>query len=230
MKARDVMTEYVISVDSQMSVVDIAAILLAHRISAVPVVDGGSVVGMVSEGDLMRRREIGTDGRRRSWWLAILGDADAAKDYIKSHGLRARDVMTRNPITVAEDTPLEEIAEIFEAKHIKRVPVLRDGALSGIVSRANLIQALAATKLTMDRPAAADDASIRARLIAELEKQPWWRTATANVIVSDGIVHFWGFYQGKTEKDAARVAAETIPGVKGIEDHRLRNAEITGAV
>ena len=145
MKAKDVMTTEVVYADPESSVRAIARTLLKHRISGVPVADhDGRVIGIVSEGDLMRRPESETV-RPRSWWLELMETPeDRASQYLKSHGLTARDVMTREPITVAEDTPLEEIAMLLEQKAIKRVPVLRDGKLVGIVSRADLLHGLVA--------------------------------------------------------------------------------------
>ena len=145
MKAKDVMTTEVVYADPETSVRAIAQTLLKRRISAVPVIDdGGRVIGIVSEGDLMRRPESETD-RPRSWWLKLLETPeDRASQYLKSHGLTARDVMTREPITVTEDTPLEEIAIVLERRAIKRVPVLRNGKLVGIVTRADLLHGLVA--------------------------------------------------------------------------------------
>ena len=147
MQAKDVMTEGVITVGPDTPIREIASVLLERHISAVPVIDDtGSVIGVVSEGDLIHRPEIGTEARGRAWWLRLFEDnADLAASYSKSHGAKARDVMTRDVISVEESTPLADIAELLETRHIKRVPVTRDGKLAGIVSRANIVRALAAS-------------------------------------------------------------------------------------
>jgi len=172
MRAMDVMTTGVITVDPDMSVQAVAKLLFERGISGVPVVDAADrLVGIVSEGDLLHRVETGTErvaGRRRSWWLdTIASDQELARDYVKSHGRTAKDVMTREVIAVTEATDLAEVAMLLETKRIKRVPVLRDGKLVGIVSRANLVRALA--MITSDpADAATDDRTIRAELLAEL--------------------------------------------------------------
>jgi CBS domain-containing protein len=228
MKAKDIMTTPVVTVEPDTTVREIAALLLAQRISAVPVVEGGRLVGLVSEGDLLRRHEIGTDRDRAagSWWLRLLRGDPSPADYVKSHAVHARDIMTRDVITVDEDTPIAEIATVLETRRIKRVPVLRGERLVGIVSRANLIQALAVKTRAAKQPRLKIDDGIRRRLLAELERQPWWQRSWSNVIVTDGIVHYWGVIDSDGERDAARVAAENVPGVRGIEDHRPRYSEL----
>ena len=189
-------------------------------ISAVPVVDKDNrVIGMVSEGDLLHRAETGTE-RRRSWWLDMMASTNKlAGDYIKSHSGKVKDVMTRNVLSVTETSSVADIALLLETNRIKRVPVVRDGKLVGIVSRANLVQALA---MTIDEPASgakADDRSIREKLLVELKAQRWAEVSPANVIVKDGVVHLWSSYLSEQEKRALVVAAENIQGVRGVEDH-----------
>ena len=215
MQARDVMTRRVVTVMPDTGVREVARILLSNRISAVPVVDaGGSVIGMVSEGDLVRRTETGINVRR-SWWLSLLAD-DRAEAFVKSHGTRARDVMTREVVSVSENASLEEVATLLERHRIKRVPVVHDGKLAGIVSRANLLHGLVAR-----RAAAAPsggDAAIRATIMDALG-EIGIPTHLLNVVVSDGTAHLWGATESETERRAVRVAAETAPGVKRVEDH-----------
>ncbi len=214
-KAKDVMTRKVVTAAPDTEVREIARLLTERRISAVPVVDGeGRVLGIVSEGDLVRRPELGTE-RHPSWWLRLfLAPEDRARDFVRSHGLRARDVMTRNPVTVEEDTPLEEIAEILETRHIKRVPVVRDGKLVGIVSRADLLRALVARR-SAPVPEA-DDAALRERIEQALE-EAGVRHELVSVLVTGGIAHLWGIVDTPEEREAARVAAETVPGIRGVE-------------
>jgi CBS domain-containing protein len=219
MKAIDVMTSRVISVNPETPVRDIAILLFENHISGVPVLDKGRLVGMVSEADLLHRQEIGTDGGRGGWWRRLFTFDNAMEDYIKSHGVKARDVMSRDVVSVAEDTPLAEIATILETRGFKRVPVLRGEKLVGIVSRSNLVRALAAAA-AQGATEKTDDA-IRRRLLDELGRQSWWRDTSSNVVVDGGVVHYSGLVYSDRERAAARVAAERVAGVRRVEDHRL---------
>lgn len=220
MQAADVMTTKVITVQPDTGVREIAGLLLTHRISAVPVVDANQrVLGIVSEGDLMRRAENDTDSRH-SWWLeAIFATRDRAGEYIKTHGRKAGDVMTRAVVEVTEDTPLYEIADLLEKHHIKRVPVTRDGRLVGIVSRANLLHGLAAQEADNTSPISSNDQTIRRKLLHALSEEAGLDTALINVIVTDGVVQLWGVVGSVTQKKAAQIAAENTPGVQTIENH-----------
>jgi CBS domain-containing protein len=219
MRAVDVMTTTVLSVTPEMTVRDAAKMMVEQRISAVPVIDAkGQLIGMVSEGDLMRRVELGTEKRQRSWWLDLLATGLDADEYVKSHGHLVEDIMTRDVIFVDEATPLNEIAGLLESKHIKRVPVLRQGELVGIVSRANLVQALASAHEEAPPEIDPTDREIRAALLGEITGRPW-AFAGRNIIVRDGVVHLWGVFRSPEAVKAVRVAAEGIPGVKGVEDH-----------
>ena len=219
MLAADVMTVNVVSVDPETPVQEIAKLLSERGISGVPVVEkAGKLVGIISEGDLMRRVETGTQPRR-SWWLEMLStNTELASDYVKTHGRRARHVMTTKVVTVEETTPLVEVAEILERHRIKRVPVVRKGALVGIVSRSNLVRALASGGQKPSAAAGQDDA-IRDQLLAELKRQKWAEASRGNVIVTAGVVHLWGTILSEEERQALRVAAENVLGVRGVEDH-----------
>jgi CBS domain-containing protein len=218
MKARDVMISPVITVKPYSSVREVAKIFLERRISAVPVVDDqGKLVGIVSEGDLMHRAEAGTE-RRRSWWLrGLTGDETLAAEYAKAHAHKVSDVMTRNVITALPDTPLHEIAVLLEKNSIKRVPIVKDGALIGIVSRANLLQAVASARKELEVPLA--DTTIRDKILTHLKKQSWAHTGLLNVTVNDGVVNLWGMTDSDAERTAIRVAAETMSGVRAVNDH-----------
>jgi CBS domain-containing protein len=224
MRAADIMTTDVITVDPDMTVQALAALLAASGISGAPVVDpSGRLVGIVSEGDLLHRAEIGTARRhrvrRRSWWLDHFA-ADQARDYVKSHGRTVKDLMTRDVATVNENTELAEVAALLEAKRIKRVPVMRDGKMVGIISRANIVRAVGATKGAPVREAEVDDRSIREKLLAELHREEWAKVWPEDIIVRDGTVHFWLADDEPLDKrQALRVAAETIPGVRAVEEH-----------
>jgi CBS-domain-containing membrane protein len=220
MRAADVMTSDVITVGEDAWVQEAAKLMAGHGISAVPVVDRERrVVGMVSEGDLLHRAETGTE-RRRSWWLEIVAATNQlAGEYVKSHSGSVKDVMTRDVISVTEETAVADIAILLETNRIKRVPVLRDSRLVGIVSRANLVRALAMTINERPSGAEADDRAIRNRLLAELKAQKWAEVSPANITVKDGVVHLWSSYYSDQEKRALVVAAESIPGVRRVEDH-----------
>lgn len=223
MRAMDVMTSNVITVSEDSSVQAAAKLMAEHGISALPVVDRDNrVTGIVSEGDLLHRAETGTEWRR-SWWLEMMASTNRlAEDYIKSHGGRVSDVMTREVLSVTEETAVADIAVLLETNRIKRVPVLREGKLVGIVSRANLVRALAVTISEPPGGREVDDQAIRARLLAELKAQRWAEVSPANITVKDGVVHLWSSYLSEQEKRALVVAAENTPGVRGVEDHMRR--------
>jgi CBS domain-containing protein len=225
MRAMDVMTTPVITVDPETTVQDLAKLLSEKGISGVPVCEAGDrLVGIVSEGDLLHRAETGTERRlqkRRSWWLdSLAADEEAARDYVKAHGQKVRDIMSREVISVADTTDLAEVAMLLETRLIKRVPVVRDGKLIGIISRANLVRALATTSTAPAIVADADDRSIRERLLQELRGQRWANVWASDIMVRDKVVHVWvSDDQPQAERTALRVAAENIAGVRRVEEH-----------
>jgi len=220
MKARDVMAPDVITVGPELDLKAVANTLVANGISAVPVVSiDGSVVGIVSEGDLMRRAVSGAE-RKRSRWLETFSSAEyLMAEFVKAHGRKAKDVMTRQVISVSPDTSLQEIADLLEKHGIKRVPVIENGRLVGIVSRANLVQALATRGLAFVDVAEADE-TLRKVIVLNLQKVPWTAALTmVDVIVDHGVVNLWGVVRNEEEKNAIRVAAEGTPGVQAVNDH-----------
>ena len=222
MKARDVMVSPVITVGENETIRDVAKLLIAKRISAAPVVNGaGKVIGIVSEADLLYRAEAGTE-RPVSWWLSLIsGDRTLADDYVKSHAVKVKDVMTRDVKTADPDTPLVEIADLFEERHIKRVPIVsKGGDLVGIVSRANIIQAVASARPKLE--ITPSDSTIRKKLMEELKRQSWSHVYWLNVTVTAGVVDLWGLVESEKERRAITVAAETISGVTGVNDHLMR--------
>lgn len=218
MQVRDVMTTKVITVRPDTPATEIARLLVENRISGVPVVDEeGRVLGVVSEGDLIRRLEDADDGRRRSWWLELLASPERrAEDYVKAHGRLARDIMTEEVTVIDEEATLAEAARLLEERHIKRLPVVRDGKLVGLVARADLLRALA---LQPAPEAKLDDRAIRERLLAELERAGQSYHPYVNIVVSDGVVHLWGFVGSAKEAEAMVVAAQNVPGVVSVDSH-----------
>lgn len=217
MKASDVMVSPVITIASSATVKDVARLFLDRRISAVPVVDGaGKLVGIVSEGDLIHRAEIGTE-RRRPWLTVLTDEHGPAADYIKSHTTRVTDIMTRKVVTATPDTPLQDVAMTLETNGIKRIPIVRGDALVGIVSRANLVQAVATAGTRLEIPVS--DTMIRQNLMTRLRGEDWAKTSLLNATVSDGVVTLWGLTDSSTERQAICVAAETTPGVVAVRNH-----------
>jgi CBS domain-containing protein len=219
MQAKDVMTVNVVSVSEDTPVHEIVRLLLKYRISAVPVVDSArKVVGIVSEGDLLRPEGTSAGWRKGSWWLQAFFAGEALSDE-KAYGRTAGAVMTRDPITVSEDTPLNEIAELLERHHIKRVPVLANGSLVGIVSRANVLHGLANTIIEHHEPGAARDRQLRRELIKILIGEPKLDTVLLNVTVNRGKVRLWGIVENAEQAAAAEAAAKSLPGVKSVENN-----------
>jgi CBS domain-containing protein len=226
--AADIMTHTVVSVDPDLPLAEVAKLMLGRGISAVCVVGhGDKLVGMLSEGDLLRRAEIKTD-KTRSWWLRLIAEDDAlASEYVKCRGRKARDVMSREPVSVSEHTPVAEIVAVLERHKIKRVPVLRDGRVVGIVSRANLLRAFAAEASREPPEVSTDDRAVRVRLLDELGEQAWWHGRAEEIIVADGVVHLWGTVRSELERQAMSVAAENTPGVKSVRNHVTVSAPVT---
>ena len=221
MRAVDVMVRDVVTVRPDTDVAEAIKLLAEHDVSALPVLDdAGNLVGMLSEADLIHRVEIGTDKHRAWWQEAVTGASTLAADFAKSHGKKVDEIMTSGAISVSEDTPLSEIAALFERKRIKRVPVVKDGKLVGIVSRSNLIQALASVVGRMDHHDETDR-QIRLELMSRLQQQSWTDFGSRNVTVSDGVVHLWGLVGSQTEHKALLALAETVPGVSRVADEMI---------
>ncbi len=220
MKVRDIMSTKVVTVSPSTTVREIAGLMVEKHVSGLPVLsDSGTLVGMVSEGDLLRRPELGTQKHRRRWVSFFSGVDEQAREFTKTHALRAGDVMTEQVIHVSEQTPLGDVVGLMEKHNIKRLPVLSDGKLVGIVSRADLLRALAARQANPIPPPAESDATIRAAMNEVLKNEEWAMSAMVNVIVSEGAVHLWGVIDSDDQRQALRVAAENIPGVTAVEEH-----------
>jgi CBS domain-containing protein len=218
MHAIDVMVRDAVTVRPDTDVANAAKLLAEHDVSALPVVDGeGNLFGILSEADLIHRAEIGTE-RHRPWWLD--GASTLAGEFAKSHAKKVGEVMTSGAISVSEDTPLSEIATLFERKRIKRVPVVKDGKLIGIVSRANLIQALATAVGRMNQHDETDR-QIRLDLLSRLREQLWTDFGSRNITVSDRVVHLWGLVGSQAERRALLTLAEGAPEVSRVLDEMI---------
>jgi CBS domain-containing protein len=218
MRAHQIMTRTVITVAPDTSIAEAANIMLQKHVSGLPVVDtSGKLVGIVSEGDFIRRSEIGTQRRRGRFLRFILGPGKAATDFVHEHGRKVSEIMTPEPLTVNEDTPLEQIVQLMEKNGVKRLPVMSGEKIVGIVSRANLLQAVASLAREIPDPTADDD-HIRNRVIDALEKYDWCPFGLS-VIVRDGIVHLSGVITEERARQATIVAAENVTGVRKVHDH-----------
>lgn len=226
MQVRDVMTANVISVAAQATILEAARTMLRNRISGLPAVDAdGRLVGMVTEGDFLRRSEIGTERRRPKWLEFVLGPGRMAEDYVRAAGRKVEDVMTRDPVSVREDDDLETVVELMERRHVKRFPVLRDDKIVGIVSRANLMRALVGLARTEMAPAGGDRA-LRDLIVAAFAKQPW--APHVNVVVKESVAELWGTITDERERQACIVTAENVAGVRAVHDHLIWVEPISG--
>jgi CBS domain-containing protein len=217
MQASDVMTKDVVTGGPETTVGDIAALLVTHRIGAVPVVSGdGKLIGIVSQTDLVHRSETGTE-KRRKWWLEAFADPDAkAREYVRSHGHKAQDVMTRMVISVSESASLAEVADALDTHRIRQVPVVTDGRLAGMISRADLVRALA--EVSIAAPAARPDSGALQKAIwDQIKAQSWLQTSYVNLAVKDGVVELWGAVDSDDQRRALRILVEGVPGVKRVE-------------
>jgi len=213
MNASEIMTKSVVTGKPDTTAIQAADLMSKHQISAIPVLDNaGAVVGIVSEGDLMRRVE-GAKDQTRSWWLSLFSESQtSARAFVQERGQHLKDIMTRQVVTVAPDTPVGQIARLLEKKHIKRVPVVEDGKLLGIVSRANLLQAIATQPVVHVRSEADDDEK-RDIVMGALAQVPGLNPVHLNVIVADNRVDVWGIANSNDEEAAAKIALEGIEGL-----------------
>jgi CBS domain-containing protein len=218
MQVRDVMTRKVISVTEGDSILAAARLMLQNRISGLPVLDAsGDLIGVVTEGDFLRRGEIGTQRARPAWLEFLLGAGRLADEYVHAFGRKVSEIMTADPICVTEDDSLRTVVELMERGRVKRLPVIRDGRLVGIVSRANLVHAVVGLARDAPPPPAGDDAAIRTEVLRAIGQQPW--AAQVEVAVKGGIVELSGVILDDHKRAACVVAAENVAGVKEVHDH-----------
>lgn len=219
MQAHHIMTKNVVSIRTETPVHDIAALMVEKRISGLPVVTAeGQVIGIISQSDLLHRHELRTESKQK-WWLKVFSDPDRmAREFSKAHGLKAQDVMSRHVVSVDESTDLADVAAILDRNHIKRVPVLRDGKLIGLIARSDLVKALVKAP-ARDGSTSVDTAAVQRTIGEKIRKQTWLHSSYLNVIVENGTVHLWGFVASEDQRRALRVLVEETAGVKVIDDH-----------
>ena len=228
MKASEVITRRVVSVHPDAKIAQVARLMLQHHISGLPVVDSqGKLVGVVTEGDLLRRAEIGTERRRPSWLEFLIGPGRAAEDYVHAHTRRVDEVMSSDVISATPNTALDEIVGLMERHRIKRLPVVDGERLVGIVSRADLLRAFAKALAKPLSPNATDE-GIKGQILTRIDQEPWAPRATITVGVADGIVELRGVVTDERERAALRVLAETVPGVKGVRDELVWVEPVSG--
>jgi CBS domain-containing protein len=230
MKAADLMTSFVVTVTPETTIEYAAQLMLQHRISGLPVTDSnGAVLGIVTESDLLRRAEIGTDKRHARWVSLLIGPGRLAQEYVNTHGRKVGEVMTERVFTVTPEMPLADLVALMETKHVKRVPIVDQGRLVGIVSRADVMAALVG--LLSEKPAGSvTDSDIRNQILAEIDRQPWGPRDSVDVIVTNGVVVLKGAIPDERERAALCVAAENVPGVKAVHDRLVWIDSVSGIV
>ena len=228
MRAADVMTHRVTTTSPDATVADAARVMLEHRISGLPVVDSqGAIVGIVTEGDLLRRTETGTERKHPRWLEFLLGPGRLAGEYVHTHGRKVAEVMTRKVVTIDPSTSLESLVGLMEKHRVKRLPVVERGRIVGIVSRANLLSALAHLA-PLAPETARTDADIRRRILAEFDKNPWALRGCLDAMVEDGVVELRGVIGDERQREALKIAAENVAGVKRIIDHLVWVEPVSG--
>jgi len=230
MNASDVMTRTLLSVRPDATVAEAIRTMLDNRISGLPVIDeAGRLVGILTEGDLLRRGETGTERQRSRWLEILMGPGRLAGEYVRTHGRKIGEVMTRDVVSVTLDTPLKEVVELMERHCIKRVPVLHGEVLVGILSRADLLRALLGALQEEESPAT-NDGEIRERILGELAKAAWMPRDGIAITVENGVVDLNGVILDEKEREALRVAAENVPGVRAVEDHLVWVEPVSGTI
>jgi CBS-domain-containing membrane protein len=231
MNAADIMTSAVVTVNADATVLDAGHAMLAHRVSGLPVVDWqGRVVGMLTEGDLLHRAETGTERHRSRWVELLVGPGRMAQEYTLTHARKVSEVMTSRVVAIVPDTALDQVVALMERHHVKRLPVVENQRLLGIVARADLLRALVDKTNAAPPPANATDREIHDRIVAELTRQSWAPRAIIRIEVKDGIVALGGTITDERERIALRVAAENVAGVKSVVDRLVWVEPLSGMV
>jgi CBS domain-containing protein len=229
MKVSEVMTRNVLTVGRETSVANAIRLMLDNNISGLPVLDNGKVVGIVTEGDLLRRAETGTERHRPRWLEILMGPGRMAGEYVRTHGRKVEEIMTTAVVRVAGETPLDEVVGLMERNRIKRMPVIEGDVLVGVVSRLDLLRALLRTIEAQHSEYRGDD-DIREQILAELAKAAWVPRDGLSISVKDGVVDLNGVILEEKERAALRVVAENVPGVRAVEDHLVWIEPVSGTV
>jgi len=231
MRIKDIMSKTVITVLPTATIAEAINLMIGARISGLPVVnEAGTLVGVLSESDLLRRAEVGTQRRRSHWLEWLIEPGRLATEYVRANGRLAREVMTADPVTIEDEASVEDAVSMMERRKVKRLAVIHDGKLVGIVSRADVIRSLAGFVSPAYEEQATSDAEIRRRIITEMASQVWAPKASVDVEVKDGVVQLHGAIFDDRERDALRVAAENVPGVRSVEDHLVWVEPFSGFV
>ncbi len=218
MNAADVMTRNPATVREDTPIAEAIHLMLDRRISGMPVSGAnGELVGILTEGDLLRRIETGTERQRPRWIEFLMGSGRLAAEYVRTHARRVNEVMTRGVASVTPDTPLRDVVALMERRGVKRIPVVQNETCIGIISRADLIRTLG--RVLDAEPTSASDEAIREHVLREINSRPWAATTSVEVTVNDGVVDLDGVVFDERERTALKVAAETAPGIRGIQDH-----------
>ncbi|GLQ77288.1 histidine kinase [Mesorhizobium huakuii] len=230
MQASSIMTSPVIAVEPSASIADAAGLMLSRKISGLPVISrDGVLVGIVSEGDFLRRRELGTKRKRPRWLEFLVSPGRVAEEYVHANGRRVDEVMSENVVTTSPETALEDVVELMMRHQVKRIPVVEGGKVVGIVTRSDLLRALLRSLPKGDSTLATDE-QIRQKIVAELAAQPWAGTGMIHVRVDKGIAELNGAILDERERQAALVAAENVGGVKSVTDHLFWVEPLSGIV
>lgn len=218
MRADQIMTRKVITVGPDAPVIEAARTMLQHHIGSLPVVDAaGKLVGMISDGDFIRRAEIGTERQHGRWLSLAVGSSQIASDFVRAHGRKVGDIMTPNPLTVTADSPIEQVVQVMESNNVKRLPVVSGDRLVGIITHADFVHAIANLAADVPDPTADDD-QISQQVVAAIEKAAL-HPCRFTVTVRDGVVHLSGAVKDEKSRKLAIIAAECVSGVKNVQDH-----------
>ncbi|TGQ31230.1 CBS domain-containing protein [Mesorhizobium sp. M00.F.Ca.ET.216.01.1.1] len=219
MQAEAIMTAPVIGIEPTASIADAAGLMLSKKISGLPVIrNDGTLVGIISEGDFLRRGELGTQRKRSRWLEFLVSPGRAADEYVHANGRRVEEVMSDEVVTVSGNASLAEVVELMARHHVKRIPVVDGGKVVGIITRSDLVRALLRIFPVSGAPTVSDE-KIRQNIAAELAAQKWAGTETINVTVDKGVAELSGAIFDERERQAAVVAAENVAGVKAVKDN-----------
>ena len=230
MYVRDVMTARIIGIDPGATIAEAGALMIQNGLSALLVIDrSGELVGLLSEGDLLERYELGTERKKHSWLEVLFQPGRLTGEYLRSHSCRVEDVMTRELVTVTEVMPIVDAVTLMMENRIKRLPVMRGRRPIGVLSRSDLVRTLVKCA-GESRSVSRTDEEIQSAIVAELRAQSWAPAALVTVNVKNGIVDLWGSITDERQREAIRVLAENVSGVKAVHDHLAWIEPISGTV